>query len=467
MSTRFWLLAIALAGCDSGFSIGVTVDRGCLAVPSKVIVNVVADPGEQRSDASLDGPAFFAGAHRIVVIPPDGAAQIRIGVDARDQAGDTLASAGDTIAISGHALIERTLVLTGACGDGGPDARPDGAVDGGHDASVDAAPDLAGDMTAPRCKTNMDCLFGAMPLCCNGACLDGATDPANCGACGSVCALPNASAKCVASMCAVDQCAPGWGHCDNSPGCLTNLSTDVANCGACGKACLGVANAATIVCANATCTIGTCAPPWADCDKQFADGCEVDTSSDGQNCGACGVKCANNVCGGSACALRAFVTSGLAQGNLGGLAGADMICQQHANAANLGGTWQAWLSSATTSAKDRFKTQSAGPYVRLDGKRIADSFTVLIGNGVAVPIALNEKGMPGTNASASCNAVSQLAWSATTVGGVYDGSGDCGAWTLNGVAPTGVGDFNATGPGWTEYCSATCAAFAPLYCFEQ
>lgn len=50
---------------------------------------------------------------------------------------------------------------------------------------------------------------------------------------------------------------------------------------------------------------------------------------------------------------RVFLTSTTYTGNLGGLAGGDAKCQARADAAKLGGTWRAWLSTATTSAADR------------------------------------------------------------------------------------------------------------------
>src|SRR5262249_29812283 len=65
----------------------------------------------------------------------------------------------------------------------------------------------------------------------------------NCGACGATCALANATSSCSTGLCALVSCNAGFDNCDGSPanGCETPLNTN-ANCGACGTAC-ALANA--------------------------------------------------------------------------------------------------------------------------------------------------------------------------------------------------------------------------------
>ena len=48
-----------------------------------------------------------------------------------------------------------------------------------------------------------------------------------------------------------------------------------------------------------------------------------------------------------------FITSARYFGDMGGLSGADTICQNAATAAGLSGTWKAILSDSTTSAESR------------------------------------------------------------------------------------------------------------------
>src|SRR5512138_1286183 len=65
-----------------------------------------------------------------------------------------------------------------------------------------------------------------------------------------------------------------------------------------------------------------------------------------------------------------FVTSANPKGgNLGGLAGADAVCQSLAKAAGAGGkTWHAYLSTSTVDAKGRIGN---GPWFNFKGERIA------------------------------------------------------------------------------------------------
>jgi hypothetical protein len=57
---------------------------------------------------------------------------------------------------------------------------------------------------------------------------------------------------------------------------------------------------------------------------------------------------------------------------------ADTICQRHAAAAGLPGTYQAWMSTASASPSTRFITQSDTPYVLVDG------FTVIANDFVGL-----------------------------------------------------------------------------------
>jgi hypothetical protein len=66
--------------------------------------------------------------------------------------------------------------------------------------------------------------------------------------------------------------------------------------------------------------------------------------------------------------VRVFVTSTIYMGYLGGLDGADAKCQSVANAAQLGGTFKAWLRDDTTAARDRLN-HATGPYVLVDRRR--------------------------------------------------------------------------------------------------
>ncbi|MFT3766123.1 MAG: hypothetical protein QM820_11495 [Minicystis sp.] len=116
-------------------------------------------------------------------------------------------------------------------------------------------------------------------------------DPLHCGSCSTVCTIANGTPGCVNGMCTVGTCAPGWADCNGlvSDGCETNVGADVNNCGVCGKTC-NLANA-TATCTGGTCTIGACAQGFANCNNQNADGCEVNTTNDPLHCGSCSNQC--------------------------------------------------------------------------------------------------------------------------------------------------------------------------------
>jgi len=88
-----------------------------------------------------------------------------------------------------------------------------------------------------------------------------------------------------------------------------------------------------------------------------------------------------------------FVTSSNPKGgNLGGLAGADAVCQSLAKAAGAGAkTWRAYLSTSTVDAKSRIGN---GPWYNFKGEQIAASVADLHSpnNKISAATALTEKG---------------------------------------------------------------------------
>lgn len=97
--------------------------------------------------------------------------------------------------------------------------------------------------TAGRaCDTGTDtcvlaCTAGTTP--CGMACVMTASDPANCGVCGMVCATAShAAPACVAGSCRI-VCDMGYADCTPAAGCETNTQTDSSHCGGCGIACAG------------------------------------------------------------------------------------------------------------------------------------------------------------------------------------------------------------------------------------
>jgi len=122
--------------------------------------------------------------------------------------------------------------------------------------------------------------------------VDVSSDVNNCGNCGTVCTNPGGSTSCVNGQC-VPICNSGRADCDGNKvnGCEVNTSADKNNCGACDAQCLEPAGT-TQSCTNGSCS-PTCQAPAANCDGNNQNGCETNTQSSVSNCGSCGKVCTN------------------------------------------------------------------------------------------------------------------------------------------------------------------------------
>jgi len=117
------------------------------------------------------------------------------------------------------------------------------------------------------------------------------TDADHCGDCATGCTLMNANASCAGGVCRVESCVLPFDDCNGQPadGCEVNTKTDVDNCGACAaKPCPTLNGVAS--CADSKCAL-TCAENFSDCDGVPGNGCEKDVSRDINNCGGCGKAC--------------------------------------------------------------------------------------------------------------------------------------------------------------------------------
>jgi hypothetical protein len=155
---------------------------------------------------------------------------------------------------------------------------------------------------------------------------------------------------------------------------------------------------------------------------------------------------------------RVFVTSTVYGGILGGLDGADTICQQLAEASNLRGTYKAWLSDSTDSPSTRF-VRSTGPYQLVDGTRIAANWTSLTDGSLRAPIKLTEAKSTVTG--------SEFVWTHTLVDGTAAPSDDhCGDWKV-ATGNGGRGTATLADANWTQSGSEACNTGQHLYCFQQ
>jgi hypothetical protein len=151
-----------------------------------------------------------------------------------------------------------------------------------------------------------------------------------------------------------------------------------------------------------------------------------------------------------------FVTNTTYTGNLGGVSGADALCD--ALGVQFGSpwwVWRAWISDSASSPSTRF-THWAGPYVSAgSGYTIASDWADLTDGTLAYPIEL----------------LGQTVWTATNPDGTYVGStyGDCSGWTVGSSLENGeTGSSSETGSGWSLYGGDDgCGNPHHLYCFQQ
>jgi len=156
-----------------------------------------------------------------------------------------------------------------------------------------------------------------------------------------------------------------------------------------------------------------------------------------------------------------FISSRASTANLGGVDGADALCNTLANNANLGGSWRSWTSAGSSSPATRF-TRPNVSYRLLDGTLIANGWNDLVDGELRSPINVDERGVV---VSASTEV-----WTGTGPDGQPLHTGCSGFTSADGSATdyAGQGHSDKTDGGWTyvnvQQCSRTDAR---IYCFEQ
>ncbi len=177
----------------------------------------------------------------------------------------------------------------------------------------------------------------------DGECTDDLTSIDDCGRCGNTCHVPNGTPGCTGGACTVAACDSGkagiWADCDESVinGCERNLYLDARACGACDNDCREILDAGLNVtevgCSAGACVITSCEAGFADCDGEFDNGCEVDTTTDAERCGGCSGQ------GGIDCTEQYANGSGMCKDSTCHFAGCDATwadCNQDAGAGSSG-----------------------------------------------------------------------------------------------------------------------------------
>ena len=150
-----------------------------------------------------------------------------------------------------------------------------------------------------------------------------------------------------------------------------------------------------------------------------------------------------------------FVTSTDQTTAYGGLAGADSLCQTRAQAAGLGGTYRAWLSTTTASAISRLG--SARGWVRPDGKPVVDTTADLATGKMFYPIRVTELGTDALDAGVQTATAGD--------GTLASNSSSCGDWTVADSQPLWFGSASGMALIFTQNGLGSCRFTARLYCF--
>ena len=173
---------------------------------------------------------------------------------------------------------------------------------------------------------------------------------------------------------------------------------------------------------------------------------------------------------GEVMAKTVFLTSTTHQGNLGGLDGADAICQGLADTAGLGVTrrYRAWLASGDGSPDTLF-LRSASPYVRTDGATVADDYTDLTTCDAASPFNCLQNPINVTEENVELTGF-RPAWTNVLPSGLIHGvfsQDSCFYWTAD-LLFARVGNASHTTAGWTAAGAGfECGIASHLFCFEQ
>ncbi len=155
----------------------------------------------------------------------------------------------------------------------------------------------------------------------------------------------------------------------------------------------------------------------------------------------------------SATPNRIFVTSTTTDGAFGGVSAADAICAARATAANLNGTFVAYLSDATINAASRVGTSRGS--IRVDGAPFADAPTAFSSGNIIFPPRTDEYG----------NDVGSVQVFTGTSGGATSAS-RCLDWTTNAGAENGAMIQSVYGSDSMFASNRACSSQGHLLCVE-
>jgi cysteine-rich repeat protein len=304
------------------------------------------------------------------------------------------------------------------------------------------------------------------------------------------------SNKCTSASCGDGKLQPGE-QCDDGNKDNTDVCTDACTNAVCGD---GFTQAGKETCddkmeskaCDVDCTSAMCGDKQVN--KTAGEACDeggVETAACDKDCTAvsCGDGLLNALAGeecddgnqvdGDGCEKTCkktpaqqkfiFVTSTVYSGNLGGLVGADGLCNTRAAAGGLPGTYMAWLSDNNGSPSTRM-TKAVVPYVLPNGVKVANNWTDLTDGGLIAAVNVTElKGAAPT--TGFCGQGEAPVWTNTAANGTQvQAASNCANWT-GGAGGSIWGFASRVDGGWTQYCSGGACInpsfLAPIYCVQQ
>ena len=156
-------------------------------------------------------------------------------------------------------------------------------------------------------------------------------------------------------------------------------------------------------------------------------------------------------------ALKVFATANGYNGNLGGLTGADAICQSEANTAGYAGTYKAILSSSTVSAASRL-TVSYPIANAYNGSTVAAA-NLWVGS-ISTPILRPSGNNPGNAWTGS--------YSDGTIAGANSSSYQCVDWTSSSTSKNAEHGYADSTTQWLDYDNSNnCHTQFVLLCLQQ
>lgn len=249
------------------------------------------------------------------------------------------------------------------------------------------------------------------------------------------------------------------------------------------------ASECTTLCKFATCGDGFVQTNVEACDggENCSDVCTFTTCGDGkvdpwewcEPRGGSDPEC-TDLCGDGRKVM--FVTSEhFVGGMLGGVAGADAKCQSAADEVALPGIFMAWIATSHEDSPLLRFNWLEGPYVDVNGKQIAATWSEVYYTHGNPAINITEHGLPTTPSQILWphqfpKPTYLTAWASPLDGYPVDVNfpGDCGGWsTLNAQGFVALLDHNPDIPNqggnvfWVPGYLGDCTLSAPIICVEQ